>query len=237
MIAVAIRNAGARYRDVRAEESVRENVDSEQFRIATTDFIDSFVVSGLYKLNGTVPESVPAHQKVPEYLRSRLVVSNMKRRNRIDYASRHSTKLRERRTTFPSKANDTSGASKKLLLPKVSPNDTTEPPQVTELGRAMTIAPSQASTAPTPFNREDFELPSSINQGIELDVIVTPAGSFVAGKLTMEYPRPPKVSQGSSYFECSCCHLILSREHTKEDLWKYVLDPSIRMVMRYTEIR
>ncbi len=47
-IAVAVRNAGAKYRDVRAEELVKEDIHSEALRTETTEVVDSIRVSGLY---------------------------------------------------------------------------------------------------------------------------------------------------------------------------------------------
>ena len=141
------------------------------------------------------------------------------------------------RNIFPRKFNDTFGGSKRLDINEVSPKISTVPLQVTDLDKAMTTTPSQASTAPTPVDREAFKLPYPINRGRGFASTVNTAGSFVARKLTLEYPRPPKVGIASSHFECSCCHLILSIDNIEENSWRYVLERSICTNRDYTETR
>ena len=237
-LAIAIRNAGAKYRDFRAEESVKEDIHSQAFREESSEMIDCIRQSGLYERRQMKTFGVEDDQDIFERLRSRLIDCNLKRRSRINHASQHSKKLRGslppmNRYIVPTKVDDASGASKRLDIPEVSPKIFMASAQVTDTGILMTTSPSKASTAPTSFDREDFKMPYPDNRDKELGTTVESPGSFVARKLTMEYPRPPKVAIGSRHFECPCCHLILPIDHIEENLWRYVSDLSIYMYMAH----
>ena len=64
-IAVAIRNAGAKFRDLRAGEFAEEDIHSEALRTETTEVVDSIRVSGLYKRGQVVSLKLPDNQKYP----------------------------------------------------------------------------------------------------------------------------------------------------------------------------
>ena len=239
-IAVAIRNAGAEHRVIRAEKPVEEDVHSVALRTVTTEIIHSFRISGLSlsKSRRRVLPNQADDPKLPAFLLSRIVECNVKRRNRIDYASRHSKKMEGNLPTtsgniLPAKVQDTSGASQRHDIPKVSPNIVT--PQATDPGRAATVAPSQASTAATSIDGEEFQIPPSIDRGKDLGTVTIDSGSSVAKKLMLEYPRPPKIGIDPSHFECSCCHLPLPIKYIVDAKWKYVPELSTRMNRHFTE--
>lgn len=226
-VAVAVRSAGAKYRDIRAEQFASNDSGSETLRKETTMMIDSIRISGLYKRGQTVSLDIPVDEKVPEYLCSRLTECNVKRRSRIEYASRHSKLMKKNLPIVARSMSSTThdkipDASDRMDKPGVAPNMAASPPQVADWEKATTIKTSQASTAPTPVNREDFTTNYPVDQHGERGTIVNTTGSFVASKLTMKYPRQPKIGKGLSHFECSCCHLLLSRDHHEANMWKYV---------------
>ena len=222
--AIAIRKAGTRYRDIRAEDFAKKDPRILDLREETLNVLEYIRIS--FYLGKEVPMAVPdpPMSESLKRLHDRLVECNAKRRSRFLYAARHDRKLgvaplpaQER--TLPQKCPvpEPSNKPKEPLPQPASSVGASEAKQVSK-----SVISSQRSTAATRIDPAEYTPPSNQRPNDELYSSGPEiAGTFVTGKVKMIYPSPPKVDASSNFFQCPCCRQLVSREVTGKSLWRY----------------
>jgi hypothetical protein len=228
-LAISIRKSGTRYRDSRAEKFGKNNPDFQKMKAGTYDFLMSIRLSGIFKEHKSTTERSAEDINFKSPIIERLVDCNMKRWGRFLYARHHDKTL----SAVPSSTNAQNFESQDTV--NVDTSTSQIPPETSQtiserVGETSTLIEQEAtiisklSTMATPVEREALEgtlLP------VETDISEVPtpniAGSFVAGKLRLKYPPPPKIEASSKYFQCSCCRQLLPTEFAEQENWRFVL--------------
>jgi hypothetical protein len=223
-LAIAIRKAGSRYRDLRAEEFGKSHPDYQFRREETRDYIKSMKISGIFRQSRRTDERLIKHADVQTPVLERLVECNMNRWSRLVYAKRHDKILSGIPGVIAIQAARESHIIEPNVLeplkePDLSPNELGDP---TEQVKPETVV-SKQSTAGTPIDRKAYQVPPYLqpDNGPDGPPLKLP-GSFIAGKLSLKYPKPPKVIDGLEYFQCSCCRQPLPIEYAEKENWRFV---------------
>lgn len=228
-LAVSIRKSGTRYRDRRAEQFGKNNPDFQKIKAGTYDFLMSTRLSGIFKEHKNTTECATEEINFKGPIFERLVDCNMKRWARFLYA-RHHDKTLSAVPPSPHAHNIESHDAD-----KGDTNTSQIPPETSQtisagIGETSTLIEREAtiisklSTMATPVEREALEgTLRPVDTGISEVPIPNVAGSFVAGKLRLKYPPPPKIEASSKYFQCSCCRQLLPTEIAEQESWRFVL--------------
>lgn len=226
-LAISIRKSGTRYRDSRAEQFGKNDSNFQKTRAETYDFLTSIRLSGIFKECQSTTESLAREVNFKTPVIERLVDCNMKRWNRFLYARHHDKTLSavpsaENAPNLETRIDTGTDRTSGQILPEIS--QTISEGVVgtpTSMGPEATVI-SKLSTAATPIGKEALEV--TLAPVIE-DPSEAPApnvaGSFVAGRLRLKYPKPPKTDASSKYFQCSCCRQLLPIEFAERENWRF----------------
>ena len=227
-LAIAIRKAGTRHRDVRAEQYGKKDPGYQSMREETGDLIKSIKISGLFRELKHTEETLTEQLDVQNSLLERLIDCNMNRWSRFMYAKHHDKNLSEdsavveiRPTTQPRIAQ--LDIPKHRTGPEVSLDHFQGPEEPSKWVEPEATTISKPSTTGTPIDREAYHeatQPSTESDSEPHSLRV--AGSFVAGKIRLKYPPPPKAKGSSKHFKCSCCRQPLSIEFAEKETWRFV---------------
>ena len=231
-LAISIRRSGTQYRDLRAERFAESSHDFQTTKAEMYDFLLSIRLSGIFKEYRTTTEGFLGGVEFTNPVFQRLVDCNMKRWSKFRYARHHDKSL----SAVPHESN-----TENVRTPDVLAMDTITgqtPPSVPQesseaVGKtSASIEPegttvSKLSTTATPIERGLLQttLPA-INESHSGSPMPHVAGSFVAGRLRLKYPQPPKVDASSKHFQCSCCRQLLPVEFAEQENWRFVLSQS-----------
>lgn len=223
--ASAIRQAGARHRDLRAEALWNGDARISSLRDDTRDLLKSIGLSGLFRAAKCTAADLTQKVELPKLLHDRIIESNVKRRSRFLYAEHHDQKLRAASVPMRKRAlllteHDIHETPSQTNQPEIQPKTSEEAPRAMDLPKSTVF--SQPSTAGTPIDRAAYVPPP---QQLSDDVPYYPPtkseGSFVTGKLEIVYPPPPRVDRSSNFFTCPCCRQLLSKKVAEKRRWRY----------------
>ena len=168
-------------------------------------------------------------------VQERLVVANLRRRNRYIYAQRHAVKLAAEATTQPLQNILSLDGDWPVLVEEQGPGkpEGEEPAQredlPTEVQEPITEQPAAVELAlpvETHLPILSATSASAVTQTIDPGLIhnVTPSQvakteiTTTTAKIT--YPKPPPIPPGLSYFKCPCCCQTLPAMYRQNSLWK-----------------
>jgi len=226
-LAISIRKSGTRHRDNRAEQFGKNDPNFQKTRAETYDFLKSIRLSGIYKEHQITKESLTSEVNFKTPVIERLVDCNMKRWSRFLYARHHDKTLSAIPSTEippnPENTVDTSAdPNSSQILPEI-PQSTEGVVETPTLRGPEGTVFSKISTAATPIGKDPLEV--TLAPVAEEPSDAPPpnaAGSFVAGRLRLKYPKPPKTEAAATHFQCSCCRQLLPIEFAEQDNWRFV---------------
>lgn len=147
-------------------------------------------------------------------IQERLIMANLRRRNRFIYAQRHAQKL----------GLDADKAYGKFGLPelenpvpmddkRVSTNAIIRRPSLTNelMPQSIILSATTASAVGTQIEQVPQRLPPNTQ------LAKTNITSIAA---RVNYPRPPQAREGQRYFQCPCCCQVLPELFRQETHWK-----------------
>ncbi|KAL6822098.1 hypothetical protein J3E69DRAFT_368252 [Trichoderma sp. SZMC 28015] len=168
-------------------------------------------------------------------IQERLILSNLRRRNRFQYAQRHSKKLavdaasgqREllgSQGTGPILAKDGTERGENLKQQQQESLMIETQPQVQgKTDQRSTVLTATSASAFEPITPADFQRKPASSQIAKTKVTLTTA--------KIEYPRPPPLKDGVEHFQCPCCYQVLPSMFHQGVQWKKHL---ARDVLPYT---
>ncbi|KAH7232615.1 hypothetical protein B0J15DRAFT_505091 [Fusarium solani] len=162
-------------------------------------------------------------------IQQRLVVANLRRRNRFLQARRHSTGLKRRKPELSSTSED---AINQLHQPIASPDleipipihpVIEQPPKLPKSSDAPTISGTSASVPESKLRYTD--------PALKKPEALTPRTEVTRITATAHYPRPQLPDDNQHMFQCPCCYQTLPvqdvktnprwRKHLSEDICPY----------------
>ncbi|KAI8721611.1 Phosphoinositide phospholipase C [Fusarium sp. LHS14.1] len=162
-------------------------------------------------------------------VQQRLVVANLRRRNRFLQARRHSTGLKRRKPDLSSISEDAVNqsyqpvASPDLDIPIPTHPVVEQPPKLPKNSDAPTISETSASVPESKLRYTD--------PGLRKPEASTPRTEVTRITATAHYPRPQLPDNSQHMFQCPCCYQTLPvqdvktnsrwRKHLSEDICPY----------------
>lgn len=203
-IAVAIRKSGANFRyqkadrlfDPRAHQDLRSHLD--------------ILVLARGSLAGRERWYTDARNITP--LQERLIIANLRRRNRFMYAQRHAQKLaidaNEARYDDSASGNNMTHQTQTTILEARVPQHGLHRDQ----GAPSTmLSATTASFIETRIEKVPRQPPTP-SQMAKTNITSTAA--------RVKYPNPPRGRAGMRYFRCPCCCQVLPEIFRQETQWK-----------------
>lgn len=213
-LAVAVRKSGTTSRYQKADE-LFEKEDHQ-------DLFQHLLVVVLSHGSAEGREQYDIDAKSLNAIQERLIMSNLRRRNRFQYAQRHAKKL----------AFDASNLSNRFeahvldnLVPLNSEHNKLQlaEPNYTQVTGEQPIPHDTEASFPTAITATTA---SAVGTPIETVPQQTPAQSqIVKTNITsisakVDYPRPPRLQEGLQTFQCPCCCQTLPSMFRQGTQWK-----------------
>ncbi|WAO86197.1 Hypothetical protein NCS54_00346000 [Fusarium falciforme] len=143
----------------------------------------------------------------------RLVVANLRRRNRFLQARRHSTGLKRRKPDLPSISEDAVNqahqpiASPDLEIPILIHPVVEQPPKLPKNSDAPTVSGTSASVPESKLRYTD--------PALKKPDASTPRTEVTRITATAHYPRPQLPDDNQHMFQCPCCYQTLPVQDVK----------------------
>lgn len=208
-IAVTIRRSGTRARLQKADQLFRDDDHSD-----LRSHLNVVVLS-----HPPFSEDQIDPRKLTK-VQQRLINCNLKRRNRLIYAQKHSKRLNPdlMNSAF---AIDLGGD----LKPSDSELDQVKDPAREESSEAQVLtdtSPSKPSVGPggTVTTATVVSSTLTIRPGAVPSQAATTQVSSTGSRLT--YPNPPRIKEGARVFKCPCCCQTLPTMMSEGGRWRYV---------------
>ncbi|KAL6352258.1 hypothetical protein LRP88_14463 [Fusarium phalaenopsidis] len=162
-------------------------------------------------------------------IQQRLVVANLRRRNRFLQARRHSTGLKRRKPELSSISEDAINKAHQLIaspdvkIPIPTHPVIEQPPKLPKSSDAPTISGTSASVPESKLRYTD--------PALKKPEALTPRTEVTRITATAHYPRPQIPDDNQHMFQCPCCYQTLPiqdvktnprwRKHLSEDICPY----------------
>jgi hypothetical protein len=216
-LAVAIRKSGANSR-ARKADRLFNPIDHNELRDHLTLII----------LARGGEESADHYTIDPSSLspvQERLILANLRRRNRFVYAQRHARKLAFNAPSHESKFVFSGTDRFSFLLESDDVGQRRNHPEA--MGQAI---PGGVDITPAPRHHPLLTATSASAAGTQIQPltqkITTPSQvaktNITSTAAKVVYPRPPRLRDGLRYFQCPCCCQTLPEMFQQDTLWKQV---------------
>ncbi|KAM0345648.1 hypothetical protein ACHAPU_006302 [Fusarium lateritium] len=210
-LGVAIRKSGTSSRSQKADRYFKDSDHQDFLRYLTV------IVLGRGTEDGREQFEIDPKSLSP--VQERLVMANLRRRNRFLYAQRHAKKL-DARTSFttenqfgypvydnPVLIDETASVRRPMAIPEEQPLPETliSPP----------IPVAMTATSASKVGSNIVEVPQhtpALSQIAKTDI------TTIAAKVI--YPRPPRSQPGLRFFRCPCCCQTLPALFRESSQWK-----------------
>ncbi|KKP00179.1 hypothetical protein THAR02_07703 [Trichoderma harzianum] len=226
-LAVAIRKSGNASRNQKADRLFKRE-DHE-------DFYKHLIVVVLGRGSQYGRQTYDIDPGLLSPIQERLILSNLRRRNRFQYAQTHSKKLAVDAASRQREVLGSQGTSAILAKDGIERGEDSEQqeqksltiekqPQVQDkTDRRSTILTATSASAFEPITPAEFQRKPVSSQIAKTKVTLTTA--------KIEYPRPPPLKDGVEHFQCPCCYQVLPSMFHQGVQWKKHL---ARDVLPYT---
>jgi hypothetical protein len=216
-LGVAIRKSGANSRAQRADRLFKPEDHEKLFHHLTVRVLGRGSEEGREHYN--------IHPSSLSTVQERLIMANLRRRNRFLYAQRHAQKLafdapsRDARFISPSSQSPAFVSESVVQQPRApdlglnedSPQDAAV--DVTPISHPVVLTATSASLVGTTIREVPRQM-ATPSQIAKTNITSTTAKTV--------YPRPPRIREGLRYFQCPCCCQTLPSLYGQDTQWKSV---------------
>lgn len=223
-LAVAVRKSGMKSRYQKADQLFKQEDYKDLFQHLIVVMLSRGSQEGREQYD--IDQYDMGQHKIDEMpltpIQKRLVMSNLRRRNRFQYAQSHSQKLAFD-VTNPSNTFEIPLSENPILL-----NSEDDKVSLARLDGMLTTNEQSGPHSRGPHHPTAMTATSASAVGTTIEAVrqYAPTRSQIAKtnitsiSAKVDYPRPPRLQEGRRYFRCPCCCQTLPNMFRLEKQWK-----------------